>query len=395
MAIANSHLTVRRTTLDGLTPAEAAAWTRLHGQSRLKSPLTSLDFARLASEALEDVEVVVASLDGEPGFFLPYHRRSNRFARPVGGAFSDLHGPIATPALAMMGAEILRRAGLSGFRFHGLEDPAGAFNAGVISEDMSYSIVLKDDAAAYLAQRRAEHSKQIKNYVRLEAKLEREAGDLELIADDTSHANFQDLLGWKHRQLAETGLFNYLEAPRVRTFLERARQRCETNGLQGLMLTLTLGGKPIAGHFGVRLGEVYHPWIAAYDPVYARYSPGLILIRRAIEAMPNLGLATYELGAGHSQYKKVYAAQVTSIGAGVVFGGGFSGAVERAGEAMAQSLERFPEKRISSAVQRMRRRADVIASAEQRKLHRVGAFADALLRRGFAPAQLAGVSQDG
>lgn len=394
MAVDDARLEVRRTCLSGLTADEAAAWRGHHARSAWPSPLTSLAFARLTEEAFGDVEVVIGARDGRAVFFLPYHRRANRFARPLGRVFSDIHGPVTAPGCVFDGAEILRRAGLSGFRFHGLEDASGPMRGGVVSTDTAYSIVLDSDPNAYLAARRAEHAKQVKNYIRLETKLEREEGELRLIAPDQSTTHFEALLGWKRHQLQTTGLFNYLEAPRIRAFLELARDRRDEEGLQGLLLTLTLNGKPIAGHFGVKLGEIFHPWIAAYDPAFARWSPGLMLIRRAIQLMPSLGLSVYELGSGHAHYKKLYASRVRSLGAGVVFGGGWSGARERASEAVCQSLEKLPGARISSAIQRMRRRADVIASAEVKASRRVSAFADALMRRSFASSASGGSGHD-
>lgn len=363
---------VRNLALPDLAARDVAAWHGLQAASARRSPLTSYDFARLSDAAHGDVRVILAGEGEQPELILPFHARANRFARPLGAVFSDIHGPLVAEGFTASFAQVLARAGVSAYRFAGLEETqllAGA----VAGYDTAFAIDLDAAPDAYIAARRSLHQKYIKNYQRLEAKLQREHGELAFIVADDSDAHVDALMRWKRDQLARTARFDILGVSENRLMLALARGL--TGDLAGLMLTLTLNGQPIAAHFGVRLGDHYHPWIAAYDPAWATFSPGMILIRRAIEAMPQLGLKRYELGVGHAQYKRLYANSERALGQGVVFGVGVHAAAERAGEAMGRSFDRI------DALRRLRRRADLIAAAEPRPHRRAAALADALLRR--------------
>ncbi|MEP7209946.1 MAG: GNAT family N-acetyltransferase [Alphaproteobacteria bacterium] len=373
---------VRRVPMAQMDQPTVDAWRKLHAQSPLRSPLTSYEFAHLADDAWGDVEVILGEHRSETVFALPVHMRANRFARPVGGAFSDVHGPLAAEGFAGQAQAILRRAGVSAYRFSGLDDPAEAFAAHVATRDTSLAIALNGPADAYLAERRAANVKRIKNYQRLETKLARERGELKLIAPDRSEEHFERLLEWKRDQLDRSGYFDFLDVAANRRLLDLARHAAG-QGLAGLHLTLMLNDRPIAGHFGVRLGAHYHPWIAAYDPEFADFSPGIILISRAILAMPALGLTHYELGVGHTHYKKHYANIERAVGAGVMFGGGVSAMTERVGEAVGRGLEALPSRRVAHAMARLRRRTDQIAASETHFSRRAAAMADALMRRSF------------
>lgn len=374
---------VKSVALAELEPAGIAAWRALQTRSVRRSPLTSYEFAKLADAAHGDVRVVLAGRGGAIEFVLPFHARGNRFARPLGGAFSDVHGPLIAEGFVPDLRVLFRVGGVSAYRFTGLAASAEALANLMPNGETSLAIRLDCPPEAFIAQRRRDNVKRVKNYQRLETKLEREQGELALIAADASGAHFDQLLAWKRDQLKRTGFFDYLAVPENERLLRLARDLDDADGLRGLLLTLTLNGQPIAGHFGVALGDHYHPWIAAYDPALAPFSPGLILISRAIHAMPGLGLSRYELGPGHAQYKRIYANETHTLHRGVIFGDGLHAAAERAGEGLGRSLEALPAP-MSDAVRRLRRRADQIAAAERRPLKRVAALTDAFLKRSFS-----------
>lgn len=53
-----------------------------------------------------------------------------------------------------------------------------------------------------------------------------------------------------------------------------------TGALKGCMITLRAGEELVAAEFGPREAEAFHPWIIAYNPEMARYSPGMLLVVR-------------------------------------------------------------------------------------------------------------------
>jgi CelD/BcsL family acetyltransferase involved in cellulose biosynthesis len=148
------------------------------------------------------------------------------------------------------------------------------------------------------------------------------------------------------------------------------------------MINLYAGGQLVAGHFGVRLDGVFHPWIASTNPAYGEWSPGQIFFMRAIAAMPGLGLHHYDLGPGHDHYKGAYALSQVQIGDGTATAATMAGRV-------AHSLDgvmALAGSRGAGPVGRLTRRMDAIASVELtlggRMRGLVDAFANQAQRRG-------------
>lgn len=356
------------------------AWRALHALNALSTPLTSWEFAHLADDVWGDVEVVLAEDAGRIVFVLPVHLRANRFARPVGGAFADVHGPLVAPGLQLDGAAILRRAGVSAYRFSGLDISSDVFARGAKLAEPHFGVRLDASPRDYLSARRREHGKWIGICEDVEARLAGEGRELRLAAPDTADEHFERLLDWKRDEAWRTGRFDILDADCNRRLLDLAR-KADGAAFGGLHITLLIDGRPVAGQFGVRLGGHYHPWIAASDPDVAEWSPGVLLIARTISAMPALGLGHYELGSGDAHYKKPFANHSRSPASGVAFGGGVAAIAERAGEAMGRGLEAAPLGRVARAMRGLRRRADQIAMSETRLVRRASALAGALVNR--------------
>ena len=55
---------------------------------------------------------------------------------------------------------------------------------------------------------------------------------------------------------------------------------------------------------GMRSAHVLHYWFPAYDPEFAKFSTGIILLLRMAEALAAMGVRTIDLGEGKSQYKE-------------------------------------------------------------------------------------------
>jgi CelD/BcsL family acetyltransferase involved in cellulose biosynthesis len=215
------------------------------------------------------------------------------------------------------------------------------------------------DAEAYLEAVRAASPKKIKNWRRLDNKLEREMGTVELVGPDRSRQAFDQLIAWKREQLDRTGVHDFLRPDWTRALMSDLFAK-QDGPLQGLMINLYAGGELVSGHFGVRAGGVYHPWIASTNPAYAEWSPGQIFFMRAIAAMPGLGLTRYDLGPGHDHYKGAYALSQIQIGDGTATASSMAGRV-------ASSLDgvwALAGANGAGPVGKLRRRIDAIASVE-------------------------------
>ena len=322
-----------------------------------RNPLLGPDFAQAVGALRPDARVSIFRRQGRVLGYLPYHRRACGQAWPIGAPLSDYHALVCVADAGLDGRDALAAAGLSAFRFGGLIDPFGVFGPG--ADQVSHVIAPDDDPGAYLEQVRAANPKKIKNYRRLGVKLERECGPVRLVADDRSRSAFDQVIAWKRQQLTRTGTHDLLGADWSRDLVTRFFDG-QQGELRGLMICLYAGDTLVAGHFGVRQGEVFHPWIASTHPDYGPWSPGHQLFPRAIAAMPALGLTTYDLGCGHDHYKRVYALRTRIVTAGLATAGNLAGDIARSIDAawLLAGAER------PGPVGRLRRRMDAIARVD-------------------------------
>jgi CelD/BcsL family acetyltransferase involved in cellulose biosynthesis len=82
--------------------------------------------------------------------------------------------------------------------------------------------------------------------------------------------------------------------------------------------TLYAGDKLLALHYGLRSGPSLHSWFPVFDPAYAYYQPGLLLLRKIIETGCQQGLTLIDLGRGTASYKMRFKTSVVRLGEGAV-----------------------------------------------------------------------------
>ncbi len=360
-----------------LAESDIAVWRALQAaEPAFADPLLGPDFARAVGRVREDARVSVFRRDGQVAGVLAYHLRPGGFVRAIGAPFSDYHALVAEPGLSATDA--LAAAGLTAFRFTGLIDPHAAFEA--TSESEAFVIALDATAAdggaeTYLEALRTASPKRFKNYRRLDHKLDREVGPLRIVAHDADRAAFDQLIAWKRDHLTRTGMHDVLAADWTCRLMADLFETHD-GPLSGLMINLYAGDRLVAGHFGVRAGAYYHPWIASTDPDLAAWSPGQVFLTRAIAAMPDLGLTTYDLGASHEHYKRPYALTTRRVGQGLATAATAQGRVAQLSE-QAWILAGG----VAQPVARLRRRLDSIAAAELSLAGRARGLATAIAAR--------------
>ncbi|MDP2212895.1 GNAT family N-acetyltransferase [Phenylobacterium sp.] len=341
-----------------LADADVAAWREMTaGDAAFASPLLGPDFARAVGLVRPDARVAIWRREGTAVGFLPHHVKGAGLARPIGAPLSDYHALVSHGALDAQVA--LAVAGLGAFRFTGLIDPKNTFDSAVRAVRPAYVIRIEESAAAYLEALRAQSPKRFKNYRRLQSKVAREVGELSLCAPDNDLTAFEQLIAWKREQLARTGAHDFLAQDWTRRLMENLFRTIDGD-FRGLMITLRIDGRLVAGHFGVRLGDVYHPWIASTDPEMGVFSVGQLFLLQAIAAMPALGLKVYDLGPGHDHYKAPYALEVRQIAEGTALAAGSIGWRARLGE----GAWRMADASCGPIIGRVRRRFETISDVE-------------------------------
>lgn len=371
MAEASPPLIVDILPAAALGQADVDAWLALQAdEPAFANPLLGPGFAMAVGRVRADAHVAVFRREGQAVGFFAHHRRPGGFGRAIGAPFSDYHAVVARPDAFGPGANIVALIGLKAFRHSGLIDPHGLFSA-TERDHEAFSIELTDTPEAYLEAVRAVSPKKFKNYRRLQHRLA-EMGPLTLRAD-SDVGTFETLLRWKSEQFVRTGAQDVLRPDWVVRLMHDLFSTTEGR-MAGLMLTLKAGERLVGGHFGIRQGDIYHPWIASTDPELAAYSPGNTFLDQAIRAMPDLGLRVYDLGVGHDHYKRPYVSTIRTVTSGLQSAPGGAGAFSRASE----NAWRLGPLGRSGALDKVRRRLDHIATTDPSMFGRVHGLMEAV-----------------
>ena len=341
-------------------------------------PFFDPEFARLVGDLRTDTYVAVAFDPGkqEPIAFWPLHIRPGGWARPIGGPFSDWHGPIIRKGDAVDPSIFLTSADLAGFSAFGM--PAD-LSWGHLSERVGANMTnLSAGWADYLAQQTKLFPRHFKKIRRMQRNMERDFSSVEYNMDDKSREAFDWIIARKREQYNRTGRHDVLAPDWVCQMLERLRTH-QSDRLTVQLMTLKLDGNLAAAEFNILSDNVVHGWITAFQTEYSYYSPGYMLQHEILRAMPEMGRAVYDAGIGLDYYKKYYTNFQLPVDKGVIR----AEPRQRLPRVFADGW-RLTENAMPGAVARLmgkvRRRTDQIVLAETTFGGRMSGFAKALRR---------------
>ncbi|WP_030178907.1 GNAT family N-acetyltransferase [Streptomyces sp. NRRL S-813] len=291
-----------------LSEADRAAWTamqskaHLHGSEELANPFLSPEFALAVGSCRRGVRIAVVREDGEPAAFFPFHRSAAGVGRAIGLGVSDCQGLVHRPGFTWDAPELLRACGLAVWEFDHLvagQRPfeaaaSGTFPSPVMDVDQGYD--------TYLRELRARSPKFTRTTLAKERKLGRDAGEVTYVHDERDPAALDTLMAWKSAQYRRTGRSDRFAHAWITELVTRLFHT-RSEPFAGILSVLYADGRPIAAHFGLHTERVLACWFPAYDPAYAKYSPGLILHLRMAEAAAADGIAYLDLGRGQKEYK--------------------------------------------------------------------------------------------
>lgn len=290
-----------------LSGADRAAWTafqskaHLQGSPSLANPFLSPEFALAVGRCRRGVRIAVVRERGEPAAFLPFQRTAAGVGRAVGLGISDAQGLVHRPGFTWDARELLRACGLAVWEFDHLVEGQGPFETGSARGFPSPVMDVDQGYATYLAQLRERSPKFVRTTLAKERRLSR-ASELRYVHDERDPAVLAVLMGWKSAQYRRTGRSDRFAHDWI-AGLVRQLFHTRSESFAGLLSVLYADGKPVAAHFGLRSERVLACWFPAYDPRYAKYSPGLVLHLRMAEAAAADGLAYLDLGRGRKEYK--------------------------------------------------------------------------------------------
>lgn len=285
-------------------------------QACFRSPYFCPEFTRLVAEVRADVKVVVIENDARPVGFLPFQRTPLDGGKPVGGPLSDYHGVIAEAGSEWRPEDLLAATGLGAWSFDHLVDPSGRFTPHSTAQATSPTLDLSGGYQKYAEDRRAAGSDYIRKTEGLARKLAREHGELTFRLHDDGAA-LDQLMAWKSAQYRESGLTDAFAVPWTRALMAKLA-RTRSDRFSGLCSTLHAGDKLVAVHVGMRSSSELHYWFPAYDPEFAKYSPGTLLLLRLAETLAEQGVTSIDLGKGDSLYKQRLMTGAVPLGEGFV-----------------------------------------------------------------------------
>lgn len=288
---------------DGLGEEQTEAWRELRAKSGSPAnPFMEPEFTLAVGRVRPAARVAVLWEDGEPAGFFPYERGPLGHGRAIGLGVCDCQGAILRPGLTVAPRELLRACALSAWEFDNLEAGQGLFQPDAAEEFASPVIDVGAGYAAYEEVLRAQSPKFLRTTLAKERKLGRQVGDVRFVFDERDPAALRTLMEWKSAQYRRTGRRDRFAREWISN-LVRLLHETRTPGCSGVLSVLYAADRPVAAHFGLRSPTVLSCWFPAYEPEFAKYSPGLILHLRMAESAAAAGIGMLDLGRGAAEYK--------------------------------------------------------------------------------------------
>jgi CelD/BcsL family acetyltransferase involved in cellulose biosynthesis len=287
-----------------LAAGELAAWRAMQRASgRLANPFLAPDFALAVAAVKPQARVAVLSDGGEPAGFLAFERGPFGLGRPIGAGVSDAQGVVHGDGLAWDPDELLAGCGLATLEFDHLVDDQPPWASYIQHREPSPIIDLTGGYEAYVARRRAE-SRSFRRGLARQETLERQHRDLCFEYHSTAPDALAALMSWKSAQYRRTGRVDRFAKPWIRELVGRL-MRTRGEEFAGVLAVLRVVGRPIAVQACLASSSVLALWFPAFDPAWARYSPGIVLRRRLLEAAAARGIHYVDMGKGHSPHKEL------------------------------------------------------------------------------------------
>jgi CelD/BcsL family acetyltransferase involved in cellulose biosynthesis len=287
-----------------LGSAEIAAW---HAMQRatpsLDNPFLSPEFAVAVGRARPHGRIAVLTDGNSSVGFFPFERHRLGMGLPIGGRLSHYQGLVHAPSAEWDPRELLSGCGLSAWRFDNLivgQKPFRPYHAVTAPSPV---IDLADGFDAYAAALRSTASRFCRELARKARKMGREIGDLRVVTGSRDSGSLHKLVAWKSEQYRRTGVADTFRQSWMVGLLEAllVGGGCHASGLLSILYA---GDQPVAAQFGLRSGTLLVGWYTAYDPRFARYSPGLIHLRHMTEQLAASGIRTIAMGKGSRNYTK-------------------------------------------------------------------------------------------
>ena len=125
--------------------------------------------------------------------------------------------------------------------------------------------------------------------------------------------DIEALIDLKLDQYTRTGMSNSaLFRENVQAFLKILSTK-KTQGYSAPLSVLYCGERLVAAHLGLLSGERLHYWFPVYEPNYAKYSPGKVLLSEVMKFCGSQGVKVIDFGEGQADYKVAVATETREL----------------------------------------------------------------------------------
>ncbi|SDD26670.1 GNAT family N-acetyltransferase [Streptomyces prasinopilosus] len=333
------HLIVLRP--DELGPGEHKTWRHLRGESGApENPFLDPAFTTAVGHGRPGARVAVLHEDGTPVGFFPYEKGPLGQGRAIGLGVSDSQGAVLRPGIRVDPRRLLAACGLSSWEFDNLEAGQHLFVPHATERLASPVVDIGEGFASYTGLLRANAPGFLRQTLAKERRLARQVGGVRFVYDARDPDALRALMRWKSAQYRRTGRRDRFAQPWITALVERLASG-DDPGCRGLLSVLYAAGRPVAAHFGLRSPTVLSWWFPAYDRAYGKYSPGLVLHLRMLEAAAADGIRTVDLGSGPARYKDSLKTRELPVYGGAVVRPVPGGAVYRLRREPVRAARRF------------------------------------------------------
>ena len=190
-------------------------------------------------------------------------------------------------------------------------------------------IDLTDGFAAYHAKLRAKEPRFCRDIARRARNLARDVGPVRFEADARDVTLLHTLMAWKSEQYRRMGVIDRFDRAWFVGLLE-ALLATRSEQFDGLLSATYAGDQPVAAQFGLRCGDTLAGWFTAYDPQFARHSPGMVQVMQMAEHLAACGVRAIDMGEGAAGYKEKLKSHDGYVAHGMVTSGSVLAAAHRA-----------------------------------------------------------------
>jgi CelD/BcsL family acetyltransferase involved in cellulose biosynthesis len=317
-------------------------WRCIQGQNaNLRSPYYCPEYTQVVDASLRakgrlsrncspfaEVAIIESDTSHQVQGFFPFQRGPWGRILSVGGGLTDYQGIICSDDFAeCRAAQLLSAIQGRYFAFNHLPLTGALFSSAVKIKHESPVLNTEGGYDSYL-ERLKNFQGTPKPGVHAEVrkrsnKIVRELGPLRFEKHEQSNKILQRLIQLKIAQWkigAPPNTVTAFEIPWINhvihSLLERNMSATDKGVFKCALSTLYAGDKLLAIQFSLRHEQTLHCWFPAYEPEFASYSGGTVLVKPLTEEFAADGIGLIDMGRGAATYKMRVCTGVVPLGEG-------------------------------------------------------------------------------